>query len=155
MNQLAQYWQANGNTSLWNLVTGLAFRSYQPDLDPQRVCPISSLLSHLYRLLCDVGSVLYVTGPFVLALLPARGLGQLSRTYLVNLMTFQAWASLRDPPGPHVCGESLKHKRRPQCKWSSEQLRWFEPNDTPGPDRKYFLAIDCFDSVHCQPYCPW
>jgi hypothetical protein len=37
------------------------------------------------------GSVLYVTGPFVLALLPARGLGQLSRTYLVNLMTFQAW----------------------------------------------------------------
>jgi len=24
MNQLAQYWQANGNTSLWNLVTGLA-----------------------------------------------------------------------------------------------------------------------------------
>jgi hypothetical protein len=37
------------------------------------------------------GSVLYVTGPFVLALLPTRGLGQLSRTYLVNLMTFQAW----------------------------------------------------------------
>jgi hypothetical protein len=35
--------------------------------------------------------VLYVTGPFVLALLPTRGLGQLSRTYLVNLMTFQAW----------------------------------------------------------------
>src|SRR6267143_2579587 len=24
MNQLAQYWQANGSTSLWNLVTGLA-----------------------------------------------------------------------------------------------------------------------------------
>src|SRR5260370_20812114 len=37
------------------------------------------------------GSVLYVTGPFVLALLPARGLGQLSRTYLVNRTTFQAW----------------------------------------------------------------
>jgi len=37
------------------------------------------------------GSVLYVTGPFVLALLPTRGLGQLSRTYLVNLMIFQAW----------------------------------------------------------------
>lgn len=37
------------------------------------------------------GSVLYVTGPFILALLPTRTLGQLSRTYLVNLMTFQAW----------------------------------------------------------------
>jgi hypothetical protein len=37
------------------------------------------------------GAVLYVTGPFVLALLPTRGLGQLSRTYLINLMTFQAW----------------------------------------------------------------
>jgi hypothetical protein len=37
------------------------------------------------------GSVLYVTGPFVLALLPTRSLGQLSKSYLVNLMTFQAW----------------------------------------------------------------
>ena len=37
------------------------------------------------------GAVLYVTGPFILALLPTRSLGQLSRTYLVNLMTFQAW----------------------------------------------------------------
>jgi len=37
------------------------------------------------------GAVLYVTGPFVLALLPTRALGQLSRTYLVNLMTFEAW----------------------------------------------------------------
>ncbi len=40
------------------------------------------------------GSVLYVVGPFVLALFPARGVGQLARTYLVNLMIFQSWGLL-------------------------------------------------------------
>ena len=37
------------------------------------------------------GAVLYVTGPLVLALMPAMGVGQLARTYLVNLMIFNAW----------------------------------------------------------------
>src|SRR5260370_8516392 len=43
------------------------FRSYQPDLDPQRVCPISSLLSHLPRILCAVCLVALRTGSFRLA----------------------------------------------------------------------------------------
>jgi hypothetical protein len=37
------------------------------------------------------GSVLYVVGPIVLSLLPAFGLGSISRTYVINLMTFQFW----------------------------------------------------------------
>src|SRR6266852_1734942 len=132
------------------------FRSYQPGLDPQRVCPISSLLSHLHRILCDVWLGALRNGSF--------RLGAVARAWPRPVVTYLPrephdvpglGAHLLNPPGPHVCGEALKHKRRPQCKWSSEQLRWFEPNDTPGPDRKYFLAIDCFDSVHCQPYCPW
>jgi hypothetical protein len=40
------------------------------------------------------GSILYVVGPFVLALYPAFGFGQLARTYLVNLMIFNAWGLL-------------------------------------------------------------
>ena len=40
------------------------------------------------------GSVLYVVGPFVLALIPSRGLGQLGRTYFVNMMVFQCWGLL-------------------------------------------------------------
>ncbi len=91
MSQLAQYWQANGNTSLWNLVTGLVSGviSLILILSAFVIFPVCYLIFTFFYAL--YGSVLYVTGPFVLALLPARGLGQLSRTYLVNLMTFQAW----------------------------------------------------------------
>lgn len=91
LNQLAQYWQANGTTSLWNLVTGLVSGviSLWLILGAFVIFPVCYLIfTFLYAM---YGSVLYVTGPFVLALLPTRGLGQLSRTYLVNLMTFQAW----------------------------------------------------------------
>ena len=90
-SQLSQYWQSNGNTSLWNLVTGLASGviSVGLILSAFIVFPVCYLVfTILYAM---YGSVLYVTGPFVLALLPTRSLGQLSRTYLVNLMTFQAW----------------------------------------------------------------
>ena len=91
MSQLAQYWQANGNTSLWNLVTGLASGviSLMLILSAFVIFPVCYLIFTFFYAM--YGSVLYVTGPFVLALLPARGLGQLSRAYLVNLMTFQAW----------------------------------------------------------------
>jgi len=91
MSQLAQYWQSNGNTSLWNLVTGLASGviSLWLILGAFVIFPVCYLIFTIFYAM--YGSVLYVTGPFVLALLPSRGLGQLSRTYLVNLMTFQAW----------------------------------------------------------------
>jgi len=91
MNQLAQYWQANGNTSLWNLVTGLASGviSLILILSAFILFPFCYLIFTVFYAM--YGSVLYVTGPFVLALLPVRGLDQLSRTYMVNLMTFQAW----------------------------------------------------------------
>ena len=91
MSQLAQYWQSNGNTSLWNLVTGLASGviSLWLILGAFVIFPVCySIFTIFYAM---YGSILYVTGPFVLALLPSRGLSQLSRTYLVNLLTFQAW----------------------------------------------------------------
>ena len=91
MSQLAQYWQSNGNTSLWNLVTGLASGviSLWLILGAFVIFPVCYLIFSVFYAM--YGAVLYVTGPFVLALLPTRGLGQLSRTYLINLMTFQAW----------------------------------------------------------------
>jgi hypothetical protein len=91
LNDLAQYWQTNGNVSLWNLVTGLisGVISSLLILAAFVIFPICYLIFTVFYAM--YGSVLYVTGPFVLALLPTRGLGQLARTYLVNLMTFQAW----------------------------------------------------------------
>ena len=91
MTQLAQYWQSNGNTSMWNLVTGLASGviSLWLILGAFIIFPVCYLIFTVFYAM--YGSVLYVTGPFILALLPTRSLGQLSRIYLVNLMTFQAW----------------------------------------------------------------
>jgi hypothetical protein len=37
------------------------------------------------------GAVIYVCGPLVLALFPAFGVGQMARTYMVNLMVWNAW----------------------------------------------------------------
>jgi hypothetical protein len=37
------------------------------------------------------GAVLYVVGPLVLALYPALGVGQLARTFMVNLLVWNAW----------------------------------------------------------------
>jgi len=91
LNQLAQYWQTNGNASVWNLVTGVVSGviSMVLILGAFVIFPFSYLLFTVFYAV--YGSVLYVTGPLVLALLPSRGLGQISRTYLVNMMTFQAW----------------------------------------------------------------
>ena len=40
------------------------------------------------------GTVLYVIGPLVLALIPVSGIGQLGRTYGINLMIWNAWGIL-------------------------------------------------------------
>lgn len=91
MSQLAQYWLSNGNFSTWNLVTGLVSGviSVALILGAFVIFPVCYLIFTVFYAM--YGSVLYVTGPFVLALLPTRSLGQLSKSYLVNLMTFQAW----------------------------------------------------------------
>jgi hypothetical protein len=94
MTQLGQYWTTNGNQSLWSLVGGFA-ASLSGFLDALLIIvayilfPITYALFALFYSL--YGSILYVTGPFVLALLPAYGMGQLARTYLINLLIFQAW----------------------------------------------------------------
>ena len=51
--------------------------------------PITYALFSLFYTL--YGSILYVVGPFVLALYPALGFGVMARKYLVNLMIFNAW----------------------------------------------------------------
>lgn len=91
LNQLAQYWQANGNSSVWSLVTGVAsgIISLVLILASFVIFPFCYLIFTVFYAM--YGSVLYVTGPLILALLPTRGLGPLARTYLVNMMTFQAW----------------------------------------------------------------
>src|SRR5712692_63033 len=91
LDQLWNYMTTNGTDSLWSLVTGgiSGLLTTLLILIGLTILPISYVLFTLFYAM--YGSVLYVVGPFVLALLPARGIGQLARTYAVNVMVFQAW----------------------------------------------------------------
>src|SRR5215831_13639844 len=95
-NSLSQAWQTNPNwfSSLWNLVTGgvSALVAGLITLIGYLILPFTYTLFTLFYAL--YGSILYVVGPFVLALIPSRGLGQLGRIYFVNLMIFQCWGLL-------------------------------------------------------------
>jgi hypothetical protein len=94
MNDLGGYWNTNGITSLWGMVTG-AFTGALESLlllVGYLVFPITYGLFSLFYAL--YGSILYMVGPFVLALYPAFGFGSLARKYLMNLMIFNAWGLL-------------------------------------------------------------
>ena len=94
-NALATQWNANWSSSLWNIVTGglaSAILSALLTLIGYILLPITYTLFTLAYTM--YGSVLYVVGPFVLALMPSRSLGRLARTYFVNLVIFQAWGLL-------------------------------------------------------------
>ena len=92
LNQLSSYAQTNGWSSIWGLITGgiSGFLSMAIIMAGFIIYPLSYLLFTVFYVL--YGSILYVVGPFVLALLPSRSLGQLARTYAVNLMIFGAWS---------------------------------------------------------------
>jgi hypothetical protein len=97
MTQLQTYWSANGTQSLWSIIGGVG-ASLSGLLDALLILVAFILMPITYALFALFyslyGSVLYVTGPFILALLPANGVGQLARTYLVNMLIFQAWGLL-------------------------------------------------------------
>lgn len=92
LNQLSSYAATNGWSSIWGLITGgiSGLLSMIIIMAGFIIYPLSYLLFTVFYAL--YGSILYVVGPFVLALLPSRSLGVLARTYAVNLMIFGAWS---------------------------------------------------------------
>ncbi|HEX3107098.1 MAG TPA: hypothetical protein VHQ22_21880 [Terriglobales bacterium] len=94
LNSVSAYISQQGLSSFWTLVTGAisGFLDVLLILVGLIVLPISYTLFTLAYAM--YGSVLYLVGPFVLALWPSRAMGQLSRTYFVNLMIFQSWGLL-------------------------------------------------------------
>jgi len=91
LNDLSTYFNQNGGPSLWGLIDGgiSGLLGALLIIVAFIIFPLSYTLFTLFYAL--YGTILYVVGPFVLALLPARGYGQLARTYLLNLMVFGAW----------------------------------------------------------------
>jgi hypothetical protein len=96
LNSLSQAWNSNPNwfSSLWNLVTGgaSAIVAGLITLVGYLLLPITYTLFTLFYAL--YGAVLYVVGPFVLALMPSRALGQVGRSFFANMMIFQCWGLL-------------------------------------------------------------
>jgi hypothetical protein len=91
-DQVQVYMSANnGQGAWWNWVVGGVAGAFSLIFQAIAVLvfPISyAIFSFFYSM---YGAVLYVVGPLVLALYPALGVGQLARTFLVNLMVWNAW----------------------------------------------------------------
>jgi hypothetical protein len=96
LNSLSQAWNSNPSwfSALWNLVTGgaSAIVAGLITLFGYFLLPITYTLFTLFYAL--YGSILYVVGPFVLALMPSRALGQMGRSFFANMMIFQCWGLL-------------------------------------------------------------
>ncbi len=96
LNSMSQAWNTDPNwySALWNWATGgvSAVVAGLISLVGYILLPFTYTLFTLFYAL--YGAVLYVVGPFVLALMPSRGLGQLGRSFFVNMMVFQCWGLL-------------------------------------------------------------
>lgn len=90
-NDLGQYIGGTGHPWLWGMVTGTlsgAVSALCLGL-AYIIFPISTgIFAILY---CLYGCVLFAIGPIVMGLLPLRGLGQLGKIFVINLMVFNAW----------------------------------------------------------------
>jgi hypothetical protein len=91
-DQVQNYLSANtGQGAWWNWVTGGVAGAFSLIFQAIAVLvfPVSyAIFSFFYSM---YGAVLYVLGPLVLALYPALGIGQLARTFMVNLLVWNAW----------------------------------------------------------------
>jgi len=94
MTQLQQQSTTNPNLTFWDMITG--------DLPGTIRVGLLLVAYVIYALAIIIfcffytlyGTVLYVIGPLVLTLIPISGIGQLGRTYAINMMIWNAWAIL-------------------------------------------------------------
>jgi hypothetical protein len=94
MTQLQQQATTNPALTFWDIITG----------DPAgAITVILLVVAYLLYVLAIIvfcffytlfGSVLYVLGPLVLAVIPISGTGQLGKTYAINVMVWNAWGIL-------------------------------------------------------------
>jgi hypothetical protein len=94
MTQLGQQATTNPNLTFWDMITG--------DIPGTITVGLLLIAYFIYALAIIIfcffytlyGTILYVAGPLVLALIPVSGIGLLGRTYAINLMIWNAWAIL-------------------------------------------------------------
>src|ERR1700728_2019598 len=94
MGQLQQQFTNNPSLTLTDIITGDAAAT---------ITVVLLVVAYLLYALAMIvfcffytlfGAVLYVVGPLVLALIPISGIGQLGKSYAVNVMIWNAWGIL-------------------------------------------------------------
>ena len=94
MGQLQQQFANNPSLTLTDIITGDAAAT---------ITVVLLVVAYLLYALAMIvfcffytlfGAVLYVVGPLVLALIPISGVGQLGKSYAVNVMIWNAWGIL-------------------------------------------------------------
>jgi hypothetical protein len=94
MTQLQQQAATNPNLTFWDMISGDLAGSISVLLLLVAYIIYASAIIIFCFFYTLYGSVLYVVGPLVLAVLPIAGVGQLAKTYAINLMVWNAWAIL-------------------------------------------------------------
>ena len=91
LSDLGAFWNQYGSKKLFDLIAGgFAGLVGSPFIIVSYVVyPLTYVAFCFFY--SFYGAVLYVIGPIVLALLPAFGLGAISRTYVINLVIFHFW----------------------------------------------------------------
>jgi hypothetical protein len=94
MSQLQQQATNNPGLTFWDMITG----------DPAGTITVLMLIAAylVYALAMIIfcffyilyGSLLYVLGPLVLSLIPVVGVGQLGKSYAINVMIWNSWSVL-------------------------------------------------------------
>src|ERR1039457_440823 len=91
-DQVQSYFSANtGQGAWWNWVVGGVAGAFSLIFQAIAVLGFPILYAIFSFFYSMYGAVLYVIGPLVLALYPALGVGQLARTFMVNLLVWNAW----------------------------------------------------------------
>lgn len=109
MTQVQQQATTNPALTFWDIITG----------DPAgAITVILLVVAYLLYVLAIIafcffytlfGSVLYILGPLVLAVIPISGIGQLGKTYAINVMVWNAWGILYSVFGGLITAIHFNH----------------------------------------------
>ena len=149
---MSNYFNQNGWSSLWGLIDGgiSGLLGALLIIVAFIIFPLSYTLFTLFYAL--YGTVLYVVGPFVLALLPARGFGQLARTYLLNLMVFGAWGLIYAILQALMTAVNMGSLNAVlNANGILNSFFGLGPSDSPGSGEHRVFDCHSLHSVYCQP----
>ena len=140
LNSVSAYVGQQGLSSFWTLVTGAisGLLDVLLILVGLIILPVSYTLFTLAYAM--YGSILYLVGPFVLALVAKSSDGTAFADLFREFDDLSKLGSaLCDSPSPHHRLADEQRERRVGWKWRSQRIRWVQPNDPLGSSKRFVL----------------